>query len=137
MVLRFGLTVCEKKVGSADRRSAESPADKIDGIKTQDNDWWISLSLARSLSLSLALLFAILVPMVSRCLEAWRRLRAEYDPTPSMRRVAILGRLGLVQNPPHCKSVGELGGALEQWLSLKRQHEVFTDRDGNPIKSSV
>ena len=97
----------------------------------------LSLSLARSLSLSLALLFAILVPMVSRCLEAWRRLRAEYDPTPSMRRVAILGRLGLVQNPPHCKSVGELGGALEQWLSLKRQHEVFTDRDGNPIKSSV
>ena len=97
----------------------------------------LSLSRALSLSLSLALLFAILVPMVSRCLEAWRRLRAEYDPTPSMRRVAILGRLGLVQNPPHCKSVGELGGALEQWLSLKRQHEVFTDRDGNPIKSSV
>ena len=40
-------------------------------------------------------------------LEAWRRLHSEYDPTSSMRRVAIL-------------QVEDLGGALEDWLSKKR-----------------
>ena len=33
-------------------------------------------------------------------LEAWRRLHAEFDPTSSMRRVAILGQ---VQNPVKCE----------------------------------
>ena len=53
-------------------------------------------------------------------LECWRRLNSEYDPTSSMRRVAILG---LVQNPQRCKSVDELGSALESWLAKKRQYE--------------
>ena len=66
-------------------------------------------------------------------LECWRRLNSEYDPSSSMRRVAILG---LVQNPPRCKSVDELGSALESWLTKKRQYEEFTDRDGNPCRVS-
>ena len=66
-------------------------------------------------------------------LECWRRLNSEYDPSFSMRRVAILG---LVQNPPRCKSVDELGSALESWLTKKRQYEEFTDRDGNPCRVS-
>ena len=66
-------------------------------------------------------------------LEAWRRLHAEYDPSSSMRRVAILG---LVQNPPKCRTVDELGGALEQWLSRKRQYEEFTDKDGAQCRVS-
>ena len=66
-------------------------------------------------------------------LECWRRLNSEYDPSSSMRRVAILG---LVQNPPRCKSVDELGSVLESWLTKKRQYEEFTDRDGNPCRIS-
>lgn len=66
-------------------------------------------------------------------LECWRRLHVEYDPTSSMRRVAILG---LVQNPPKCKSVDELGQALADWLGKKRQYEEFTDRNGSPCTVS-
>ena len=46
-------------------------------------------------------------------LEAWRRLHNEYDPTSAMRRVTILG---LVQNPPKCEKIENLGSALEDWL---------------------
>ena len=46
-------------------------------------------------------------------LEAWRRLHSEYDPTPSMRRVAILQQ---IQNTPRCQRVEDLGPALEEWL---------------------
>ena len=60
-------------------------------------------------------------------LEAWRRLHGEYDSTSSMRRVAILQQ---VQNPPRCQRVEDLGSALEDWLSKKRQYEMFTDRSG-------
>ena len=49
------------------------------------------------------------------------------DPTSSMRRVAILQQ---VQNPPRCQRVEDLGPALEEWLSKKRQYEMFTDRNG-------
>ena len=66
-------------------------------------------------------------------LEAWRRLRSEYDPTSSMRRVAILQQ---VQNPPRCQRVEDLGPALEEWLSKKRQYEMFTDRNGRPCQAS-
>ena len=57
-----------------------------------------------------------------RGLEAWRRLHAEFDPTSSMRRVAILGQ---VQNPARYERVEELGKALEDWLEKKRQYETF------------
>lgn len=66
-------------------------------------------------------------------MESWRRLHVEYDPTSSMRRVAILG---LVQNPQKCKSVDDLGQALADWLARKRQYEEFSDRDGNPCRVS-
>ena len=66
-------------------------------------------------------------------LEAWRRLHGEYDPTSSMRPVAILQP---VQNPPRCKRVEDLGSALEDWLSKKRQYEMFTDRNGRPCQAS-
>ena len=49
--------------------------------------------------------------------EGWRRLHNEYDPTSSMRRVAILQQ---VQNPPRCQRVEDLGSALEDWLSNTR-----------------
>ena len=66
-------------------------------------------------------------------LEAWRRLHSEYDPTSSMRRVAILQQ---VQNPPRCQRVEDLGTALEDSLSKKRQYEIFTDRNGRPCQAS-
>lgn len=66
-------------------------------------------------------------------LEAWRRIHNEYDPTSSMRRVVILC---MVQNPPRCKSVDELGACLEDWLAKKRQYEEFTDSEGNQCKVS-
>ena len=66
-------------------------------------------------------------------LECWRRLHLEYDPTSSMRRVAILG---LVQNPVKCPSVDDLGQALADWLSRKRQYEEFTDNNGDPCRVS-
>ena len=66
-------------------------------------------------------------------LEAWKRPHSEYDPTSSMRRVAILQQ---VQNPPRCQRVEDLGPALEDWLSKKRQNEVFTDRNGRPCQAS-
>merc|ERR1712159_616192 len=66
-------------------------------------------------------------------LEAWRRLHNEYDPTSAMRRVAILGQ---VQNPPKCDKVADLGKALEDWLTKKRQYEEFMDRDGQPCRVS-
>ena len=66
-------------------------------------------------------------------LEAWRRLNGEYDPTSAMRRVAILGQ---VQNPERCDKVENLGGALEDWLSKKRQYEEYTDRGGEPCRVS-
>ena len=61
-------------------------------------------------------------------LEAWQRLHNEYDPSSSVRRVTILGQ---VQNPPKCEKMEELGPALEEWLSKKRQYEEFTDKEGN------
>ena len=67
-------------------------------------------------------------------LEAWRRLHSEYDPTSSIRRVAILQQ---VQNPPRCQRVEYLGAAPEDWLSKKRQYEKFTDRNGRPDDSLV
>ena len=66
-------------------------------------------------------------------LEAWRRLHSEYDPTSSMRRVAILQQ---VQNPSRNERVEDLGPALERWLSKKRQYEMFTDRNGRPCQAS-
>lgn len=66
-------------------------------------------------------------------LEAWRRLNNEYDPTSSMRRVTILGH---VQNPAKCDKIEDLGQALEDWLTRKRQYEEFTDRAGNPCRVS-
>ena len=66
-------------------------------------------------------------------LEAWRRLHSEYEPTSSMRRVAILQQ---VQNPPRCQRVEDLGAPLEDWLSKKRQYEMFTDRHGRPCQAS-
>ena len=66
-------------------------------------------------------------------LEAWRRLHSEYDPTSSMRREAIKKQ---VQNPPRCQRVEDLGTALEDWLSKKRQYEMFTDRNGRPCQAS-
>ena len=68
-----------------------------------------------------------------RGLESWRRLHAEYDPTSSMRRVAILGT---VQNPPRCEKIEELGKALSDWLERKRQYEDFTDEKGEPCRVS-
>ena len=50
-----------------------------------------------------------------------------------MRRVAILQQL---QNPPRCQRVEDLGFALEDWLSKKRQYEMFTDRNGRPCQAS-
>ena len=50
-----------------------------------------------------------------------------------MRRVAILQQ---VQNPPRCQRVEDLGAALEDWLSKKRQCETFTDRNGRPCQAS-
>ena len=66
-------------------------------------------------------------------LEAWGRLHSEYDPTYSMRRVAILQE---VQNPPRCQRVEDLGSALEDWPSKKRHYETFTDRNGRPCQAS-
>ena len=66
-----------------------------------------------------------------RGLEAWRRLHAEYDPTSSIRRVAVLGK---VQNPPRCEKIEDLGKALGDWTELRRQYEDFTDEGGNPCK---
>ena len=66
-------------------------------------------------------------------LEAWRRLHSEYDSTSSMQRVAILQQ---VHNPPRCQRVEDLGAALEDWLSRKRQYEMFTDRNGRPCQAS-
>ena len=50
-----------------------------------------------------------------------------------MRRVAILQQ---VQNPPRCQRVEDLGAALEDWLSKKRQYEIFTDRNGRFCQTS-
>ena len=66
-------------------------------------------------------------------LDAWRRLHSEYDPTPPMRRVAILQQL---QNPPRCERVEDHGQALEKWLLKKRQYEMFTDRNGRLCETS-
>ena len=66
-------------------------------------------------------------------LEAWRRLHSEYDPTSSLRRVAILQQ---IQSPPRCERVEDLGPALEKWLSKKHQYEMFTDRNGRPCQAS-
>ena len=39
--------------------------------------------------------------------------------------------LGQVQNLPKGEKMEELGPALEEWLSKKRQYEEFTDKEGN------
>ena len=41
-----------------------------------------------------------------------------------------------VQNPPRCQRVEDLGPALEDWLSKKRQYEMFTDRNRRPCQAS-
>ena len=56
----------------------------------------------------------------SQGLEAWRRLRNEYDPTKSMKRVTLLG---YVQNPTTCDRIEDLGIALEDCLAKKPQYE--------------
>ena len=66
-------------------------------------------------------------------LEAWRRLNSEYGPTSSMKRVVILQQ---VQKRPRCQRVEDLGPALEEWLSKKRQYKMFTDRNGRPCQAS-
>ena len=50
-------------------------------------------------------------------------MHGEYDPTSSMRRVAILQQ---VQNPPRCQRVED----------KTRQYEMFTDRNGWPCQAS-
>ena len=55
-------------------------------------------------------------------LEAWRRLHNEYDPTSSMRRVRSFSRFRT------------LGAALDDWLPKIRQYEMFTERNGRPIR---
>ena len=50
-----------------------------------------------------------------------------------MTRVAILQQ---VQNLLRCQRVEDLGSALEDWLSKKRHHETFTDRNGRPCQAS-
>ena len=65
--------------------------------------------------------------------EAWRRLHGENDPMSSVRRVAVLQQ---VQNSPRFQRVEDLGAALEDWLSKKRQCEMFTDRDRRPCQAS-
>ena len=64
-------------------------------------------------------------------LEAWR-LHSDDDPTSSMRRVAILQQ---VQNSPRCQRVEDLGSPVEDWL--KRQYEMFTDRNGRPTLPGI
>ena len=49
-------------------------------------------------------------------------MHGEYDPTSSMRRVAIVQQ---IQNLLRCQCVEDLGSALEDWLSKKRQYEMF------------
>ena len=66
-------------------------------------------------------------------LEAWRRLHGENDPMSSVRRVPVLQQ---VQNPPRFQRVEDLGAALEDWLTKKRQCEMFTDRDRRPCQAS-
>ena len=41
-----------------------------------------------------------------------------------------------VQNPPRCQRVEDLGPALEEWVSKKRQYEMFTHRNGRPCQAS-
>ena len=50
-----------------------------------------------------------------------------------MRHVAVLQQ---VQNPPRCQRVEDLGLAPEDWLSKKRQFEMFTDRNGRSCQAS-
>ena len=57
----------------------------------------------------------------------------EFDPTSSMRRVAILQQ---VQNPPRCQRVEDLGTAQKDWLLKERQYEMFTDRNGRFCQAS-
>lgn len=45
-------------------------------------------------------------------LEAWRKLRAQYDPMSAMRRVTILG---LVQSPSKCDSVEPSRSSAKRW----------------------
>ena len=40
------------------------------------------------------------------------------------------------QNPPRCQRVEDLRTALEDWLTKKRQYEMFTDRNGRPCQAS-
>ena len=54
-------------------------------------------------------------------------------PASSMRRVAIFQQ---GRNPPRDQRVEDLGSALGDWLSQKRQYEMFTDRDGRPCQAS-
>ena len=62
----------------------------------------------------------------------WKRLHSEYDATSSMRRVAILQQF----RTHRVVSELRMGAALEDWLSKKRQYEMFTDRNGRPCQVS-
>ena len=42
-----------------------------------------------------------------------------------------------VQNPPRRQRAEDLGPALEERLSKKRQYEMFTDRNGRPQASDA
>ena len=64
----------------------------------------------------------------SEALEAWRKLSLEFDPISNMRRQTILS---LVQDPPRCEDVKNLGPAFEDWLAKKHQYETFQDVKGN------
>ena len=55
------------------------------------------------------------------------------ESTTPRRPVAVLQQ---VQNPPRCQRVEDLGSALEDWLSKKRQFDKFTGRDGRPCQAS-
>ena len=65
--------------------------------------------------------------------EAWRRLHSEYDPTSSMRLVAILQQF---QNPLRCQRVEDLGTALEDWLSKKTSTRDVHQQERSPCQAS-
>ena len=46
------------------------------------------------------------------------------------------GAWRLFQNPPRCQRVEDLGAALEDWLSKKRQNEMFKDLFDRLLASS-
>ena len=66
-------------------------------------------------------------------LEAWRRLHREYDPIGPVRRVQLLRA---IHNPEMVEKNENLGKALEECQTKKRQYEEFTDDQGQPCRVS-